>query len=255
MPPDLGKSCPSSSPALPSVEPDNFIPTPAAGLFARWVRSPRPAASGPSHPIPTDHHDQIPAASRPRLFSLAPSRLTALRSWHCSDMHYFRCRQVTRPSSVSQDAFPARWWLASGPGTCRRRQAAAATLSGVQPGGSPERSIDRVGPALTCAFLSPLPGNETTAQPDSSAADPGSFMAWAGELAYLAASFTGKATGLHMEFMMPSRRCHLGASLTPIPQQLQPPRSYLSRPNDSYQLTIANTLIAIRHTSHTTPRS
>lgn len=45
------------------------------------------------------------------------------------------------------------------------------------------------------------------------------------------------------------------SNLTPIPntpneivtQSLPTPRSYLSRPNDSYQLAIVNTLIAIRH--------
>lgn len=80
-------------------------------------------------------------------------------------------------------------------------------------------------------------------------------MTWPGELAYLAASFTGKVTGLlNMDGIhdaiqiLPS-----GSHSDPHPQRdryvipSQPLRSYLSRPNDSYQLVIVNTLIAIRH--------
>lgn len=115
-------------------------------------------------------------------------------------------------------------------------------------------------PALPCAFLSPLPGNETTAQPGSSTADPGyqgAFMAWPGELAYLAASLTGKVMGLlNMDGIHDAIQIlATGGSmpnLTPIPQQQfptrslrdpsQPPRSYLSRPNDSSQLASSTLL-------------
>lgn len=88
MPPDLGEN-PALPTALPSVEPDNLFRLPhPASLRAGLGLVSRPAASGPSHPIPTDHHDQIPAACYPSLFSLAPSRLVGLESWCCSDMQY-----------------------------------------------------------------------------------------------------------------------------------------------------------------------
>jgi hypothetical protein len=90
------------SPALPSVEPDNSIRLPQPTSMRAGLGLPGRPASGPFRRITMTRSQRLPFQAFCRWL---PGSLPSHRVGELALLRYaLRCRQVTRPSSVSQDA-------------------------------------------------------------------------------------------------------------------------------------------------------